>query len=76
MKEWRYQVYKYNLGSPDEVGYGIHEVWNIGPKGDVPTDEPEMVVAESIEELRKILQQMLTDIDKYGVLNWEDQNEN
>lgn len=81
MSNWHYQVLYYDMG--EDSGYGIHEYY---PEVDevlssedtyatghsaLYTAQPVRVYAESIEELKAILHHMLSDIDKYGIINYD-----
>lgn len=77
--KWNYQVMRYQLWDEDDedqslCGYGIHEYYKLAT-GDTWTEEPVPVVAESVEELRAILQDMLRDLDLHGVIDYDNEED-
>lgn len=72
---WNYQVMRYQLWDEDDdgqslCGYGIHEYYKLAT-GDTWTEEPVPVVAESPEELKAILEDMLRDLETHGVKDYD-----
>lgn len=69
MGNWHYQVMK----NTDEAGneyYAMHEYFPM-EDGHMWTENPVKVVGESIEDLKTSLMNMLLDIDKHGVVDYE-----
>lgn len=73
MVSWHYQVVKREFIWPSGrkgVSYSLHEYYCI--EGDTAWTEIPTIEGSSVKELKETLQRMLQDIDKHGVINYED----
>jgi len=67
---WHYQVMLHK-NDGDGTYYAIHEYFDIDGKAGWTENPVVDVSAESVEELKKMLNLMLKDIDKHGVKDYE-----
>ena len=69
MSHWHYQLMRHT--APDgEVYYAVHEYYDL-ETGPAWTEKPVTVDGESKAEVAKMLDNMLWDIWKYGVKDYE-----
>jgi hypothetical protein len=68
MSKWHYQLMKRNFDGVDN--YAIHEYYQLD-RGDGWSNDPVSIDGESIEDVKKMLQMMLNDIEKHGVKDYE-----
>ena len=64
MSKWHYQLMKRNFNGVDN--YAIHEYFHLD-EGDSWASDPVEIDGDSIEDVKKMLQMMLDDIEKHGV---------
>ena len=67
---WHYQVMKHKGKTPEEDYYAVHEYYVIGDKTGW-TEDPEVMTAETVEDLKWSLKAMLEDLEKHGVKEYE-----
>jgi hypothetical protein len=68
MSKWHYQLMKRNFDGVDN--YAIHEYYQLD-HGDGWSNDPVSIDGESIEDVKKMLQMMLNDIEKHGVKDYD-----
>ena len=66
MSKWHYQLMYYT----ETNQYAIHEYYSL-EDGDGWTESPITIVGDDVEDVKKMLQMMLDDIDKHGVKDYE-----
>ena len=64
MSKWHYQLMKRNIDGEDN--YAVHEYYAIDGIFSW-TNDPVTVDGESVEDVKKMLQMIINDIDKHGV---------
>tara|TARA_B110000908_G_scaffold40649_1_gene49314 strand:- start:1218 stop:1424 length:207 start_codon:yes stop_codon:yes gene_type:complete len=64
MSKWHYQLMKRNFDGEDN--YAVHEYYRLDD-GDVWSHNPVEIDGESVEDVKKMLQMIIDDIDKHGV---------
>ena len=62
MSKWHYQVMKHS-----DDRYAIHEYFEFGGGSSSWEKQPTRIDGESVEDIKKMLQMMLNDIDRHGV---------
>ena len=67
MSKWHYQLMKRKFDGVDN--YAIHEYYKLD-HGDGWSNDPVSIDGESIEDVKKMLQMMLNDIEKHGVKDY------
>jgi len=69
MSHWHYQLMRH-LTPDGETYYAVHEYCFLG-EGPAWTEKPVTVDGESKSDVVWMLEQMLVDIDKHGVKDYE-----
>lgn len=62
---WHYQLMKHSDGS-----LAVHEYYTLGDV-DGWTEEPVSIIGDDVDDVKGILQMILSDISKHGVKNYE-----
>jgi len=62
---WHYQLMKHSDGS-----LAVHEYYTL-EDGDGWTKEPASIIGDNVDDVKGVLQMILSDIDKHGVKNYE-----
>jgi len=62
---WHYQLMKHSDGS-----LAVHEYYTL-EDGDGWTKEPVKIIGDDVDDVKGILQMILSDISKHGVKNYE-----
>lgn len=70
---WHYQLMYHKHDEPvlgEEGHYAVHEYYEMDD-GPGWTEKPANVTGDSIEDVKKMLQMMLNDIEKHGVKDYD-----
>ena len=70
MSHWHYQLMKHTTPDDEYVYYGVHEYYEL-ETGPAWTEKPVTVDGESKAEVVQMLDNMLRDIWKHGVVDYE-----
>ena len=66
---WRFQLMRHR-DDDGEPFFAIHEYYSV-EDGDGWAETPVFVEGDSVEEVKRVLQAMLEDIEKHGVKDYE-----
>jgi hypothetical protein len=70
MSHWHYQLMKHTTPDGEYVYYGVHEYYEM-ETGPAWTENLVTVDGESIDDIRKMLINILKDLDTYGVKDYD-----
>ena len=72
MGTWNYQLMKHTNNEDGSEYYAVHEYFNMDSSmGNGWTFNPVIIDGESVEEVKKMLKDILKDIDQHGVKDYE-----
>lgn len=71
MSRWRFQIFRH-IDDSGEPYLAIHEYYTLHDGKEGWTARPVPIEAETVEDLRKALAQIIADLDQHGVRDFND----
>jgi len=66
MSSWRYQIMRHTADSGEDF-LAVHEFYTMHDGKEGWTAKPILIEADSLPEMRKALEHMMADLERYGV---------